>query len=96
MTQDNKNTENVTIVPNSVIYDKELSAKAKGIYATLACLLVNNKEFTFDDILKCSTDRQVSINSGIKELKDKKLLTVYQPKSTGRFSKNVYILNPVL
>ena len=64
-----KPLDNFTLVPNSLLNEKQISFKAKGLYAYL-----NSKKddwnFTIDLIAKNGKDGRDSVASGLKELED--------------------------
>ena len=65
---------NFTIVPNGLINNTELSAKAKGLYLYLASK-PNTWKFYMDEIKTNFTDGISAIKSGIKELEEFGYLT---------------------
>jgi len=76
-----------TQVSNSVLNDKNLSAKAKGLYAYLYSK-PDGWDFAIDRIKKDFSDGRLSINNGLQELEQNGYL-YRQRKETGRV---VYLL----
>lgn len=64
---------NFTTIPNSVVTNKDLSWKAKGIFTYLASK-PDDWQFFMDEINKNATDGINSLKSGIKELEKAGLL----------------------
>jgi len=76
-----------TQVANEVLYDSNLSAKAKGLYAYLYSK-PDGWDFAVDRIIKEFSDGRLSINNGLKEL-EKEGYLIRERQTTGRV---VYIL----
>ena len=84
---------NFSMISNSLIYDKTLSAKAKGIYIMMCaeCQRANyqeNRNVTKGYIASLSTDGEASFETGWKELKKAGYLK--QTKKQGEAGKWVY------
>lgn len=77
-------------IPNGIILDSNLSAKAKGIFVYFLSR-PDGWKFYASEIVKHFTDGKDSIRSGIKELCDKGYLRVFRFKNEqGQFNGWVY------
>lgn len=77
-------------IPNSIILDSNLSAKAKGIFVYFLSR-PDGWKFYASEIVKHFTDGKDSIRSGIMELCDKGYLRVFRVKNEqGQFNGWVY------
>ena len=72
----NKTTETLGIMDPEVLYSKELSLTAKGIYATI--MNCNGCKTNVDELYNCSTDSREVVNIAIKELLEKDLIQFVQ------------------
>lgn len=72
-----------------IIQDKELSWKAKGLYAAIAAR-VEEGEFTQMDLSKMSTDGASSVSSGVKELVDRGYLSRKRARTNGRLDGSIW------
>lgn len=77
-----KPTINFTIVSNTVLTDKDLSLKAKGLYVFLISK-PDKYQFSFDRIAKESNDGKSSVLSAVQELEDNNYL-IREKHSDGR------------
>ena len=84
-----KSKQYVTI-SNEVMRDKDLSLKAKGLYA-LVMSLPDDWDFTLKGICAISKENYTAVNSAIKELIDAGYCTREQAKADGRFTGYDYI-----
>lgn len=74
-----KKENKFTQVSNDILDDKELSWKAKGIYAVIQrYITIPDWELYVNHIISLSKDGAKSFNSGWKELKDKGYLKQYR------------------
>lgn len=71
---DNKLTGNFTTVPNVIVTDREMSAKAKGVLLYLASR-PNDWQFYMEEICSNFTDGITAIKSAVKELEKNGYLT---------------------
>lgn len=60
---------NFTLVPNHILDNKELSFRAKGLYAYLRSK-PENWEFRVQNIIKASREGRDAVQAAIKELED--------------------------
>lgn len=67
-----------TFLPKAVAEDPGLSAKAKGIYCTLATLAVE-ANVTIKELVDMAPDGRVSVQSGLEELKQKGYMSEISP-----------------
>ncbi|GIT98820.1 helix-turn-helix domain-containing protein [Sulfurovum sp. TSL1] len=83
---------NFTQVPNTIIKDKRLSFKAKGLYMHLVSK-PDNWVYYVKEFEKSSKDGRDSIQSGLKELEKYEYLIRVRTKDTyGRFSSFDYYI----
>ncbi len=68
----NKTTETLGIIDPDVLWSKELSLVAKGIYATI--MNIQGCKIDVEELYNCSTDSKEEVDSAIKELLDKGLI----------------------
>lgn len=61
--------KNFTMIDNSIVEDKRLSAKAKGLLL-YAFSRPDDWQFTVEDFLANFSDKKASIDSGLKELEE--------------------------
>ena len=84
-----KSKQYVTI-SNEVMRDKDLSLKAKGLYA-LVMSLPDDWDFTLKGICAISKENYTAVNSAIKELIDAGYCTREQARADGRITGYDYI-----
>ena len=84
-----KSKQFVTI-SNEVMRDKDLSLKAKGLYA-LVMSLPDDWDFTLKGICAISKENYTAVNSAIKELIDAGYCTRKQARADGRITGYDYI-----
>lgn len=82
---------NFTTVPNSIINDKTLSLKAKGIYLFLISK-PDNWQFSVDRIATQNSDGENAVRTGLKELEEHRYLKRVQINKRGVFGENDYII----
>jgi hypothetical protein len=82
---------NFTTVPNSIINDKNISLKAKGIYLFLISK-PDNWTFSVDRIASQNSDGENSVRTGLKELEEHRYLKRVQINKRGVFGENDYII----
>ena len=82
-----------TQIPNKVINNPELSAKAKGVYIYLMSK-PNDWQFYESEIVKHFSDGKHSINVAVRELIKSNLLVRKQKRVQGKFDHYDWILNP--
>ena len=79
----------VTVVPNEIVRDKRLSAKAKGIYVTLI-MCEKGWRFSKKWLQAMSTDCESSIRSGINELESLNYLWIEKLAGVGKYEWHIY------
>lgn len=79
----------VTVVPNEIVRDKRLSAKAKGIYVTLI-MCEKGWKFSKKWLQAMSTDCESSIRSGINELESLNYLWIEKLAGVGKYEWHIY------
>ena len=83
---------NYTTIDNTVFKDKDLSAKAKGILVQMLSL-PDDWEYSIKGLTSLFSDGQLSISSGLNELKARGYLKVVcERDSNGRISDWLYII----
>lgn len=72
----NKTTETLCIIDPDVLFCKDLSLTAKGIYATI----MNNQgcKLEVGELYDCSTDSKEDVDNAIKELLERDLIKFEQ------------------
>ena len=77
-------SKNFTVISNVALRDKDLSLKAKGLWATM--MSCNDYwTFTIDGLVAMTTDGKDSVRSGLRELEQKHYLIRTPKKDKGRF-----------
>lgn len=90
----NRLQDNYTVVMNKVLNDKNMSLKAKGLYAFL-CSKPSEWNFSYDGLTHQLKEGEKSIRSGIKELVEHGLLIrVPKKNKEGEFKGWNWILHP--
>lgn len=77
-------SKNFTIMSNVALRDKDLSLKAKGLWATMMSCN-DDWTFTIDGLVAMTTDGKDSVRSGLKELEQKNYLVRIPTKDKGQF-----------
>lgn len=83
---------NFTQIKNEAVRDKDLSWKARGILAYLASMPPNWKVYK-SEIMKHSTDKRDSFNSGWNELKKAGYIKGFQIRENGKFKEHVWCVS---
>ena len=83
---------NFTQIKNEAVRDKELSWKARGILAYLASMPPNWKVYK-SEIMKHSTDKRESFNSGWNELKKAGYIKGVQVRENGKFKEYTWYVS---
>lgn len=78
-----KHNSNFTIINNTIFQDKTISAKAKGLFATM-CSLPENWDFNIAGLTALSTDGEVAVSSGLRELEDRGYLKRERVRENGK------------
>lgn len=78
-----------TLIPNSILVDTDISAKAKYLYIYLFSK-PNNWEFYTSNVLSEMKEGRDSYLAGIKELIDNGYITRTQNRVNGKFKGNIY------
>ena len=69
----------------TILSDRNISLKAKGVYCMIKCLNDNNERVTQQILASYTSTGEKSIVTGIKELKDKGYLVIEKINVNGRF-----------
>lgn len=87
-----KNKENPYVIINkSALIDKDLSLKAKGLFAYMMCL-PNDWEVHVEELTNHFTDGVASVYSALKELKKAGFVKFERKKEAGRISRGEYTI----
>ena len=79
-----KKTDNFTIISNIALRDKELSIKAKGLWAVMMSCN-DGWQFSIEGLTSMSTDGKDAVRSGLKELENRGYLVRTPIKDKGKF-----------
>lgn len=80
-------------MPRAVVEDRELSWKAKGLYAYLVSR-PDDWEIRRRDLIRRATDGSTSLDSGVEELQEAGLLEIVRTQdSEGKFSGSEWIVD---
>ena len=69
----------------TILSDRNISLKAKGVYCMIKCLNDNGERVTQQILASYTSTGEKSIVTGIKELKDKGYLVIEKINVNGRF-----------
>lgn len=87
-------TKNYTVMSNAHLRDKGLSLKAMGIMSFMLSL-PDDWDYTVAGLATCVKDGVDSVRSALRELEDKRYLTIIQSRQGGKFSSNDYRLSEI-
>lgn len=90
-------TNQYTVIANNVLRDKNLSWKAKGVFAYLWSL-PDNWNYKQTEVMQHATDGLRSLRASLDELENAGYLTRKQDNQAGKFGDSVWTLNdsPIL
>lgn len=81
----NEHTSNYTVIINDIFKEKELSLKAKGLLC-YAISLPDNWKFSKRGIMTSCTDKEVSIETALRELEEHFYLKRERIRDKGKFN----------
>ena len=91
----NRVKKNFTNVWNEVLINKEISLKAKGLYAYL-CSKPDNWRFSYKGIVSQLKESNCSVRKAIKELVNNNYLLRYSVRTTKGYIGWEWIINPTV
>jgi len=92
-------SKNITLIPNNILMDPNISFKAKGVYCALAIIIPDeDREISyFEDLKMASTDGETAIRSAVAELADAGYFRLfrYRDKKTKKWEGSFAMITKV-